>query len=43
LLEEARLTGRADLALAEVRLGDATQKAVSALASVGSQASRRDN
>jgi len=43
LLEEARLTGRSDLALAEVRLGDAAQKAVSALASVGSQASRRDN
>lgn len=43
LLEEARLMGRPDLALAEVRLGDVARKTISALAAAGPQALSHDN
>lgn len=43
LLEEAGLIGRSDLALAEVRPGDAAHKTISALAAAGTQALRHDN
>lgn len=43
VLEEAGLKGRSDLALAEVRLGDAARKTISALAPAGLQAARHDN